>query len=212
MPREPIPEDSVSYQLHPDSYEPVETGGRWFNMPGRHPVTGQVFNEDQAVDFALENGLLGIGYDSVDQAVQAAVTRAELGDENPLVANRRELPFNPGGRALDGFLYPELDTPLMETAIVRSGRDREMQSNFEKGVIQRAIARPPEEVQTILGEHWLDVANDAMKTLIGEAPLYPARAPGSEQSYTFERFDASGRRLLRYSDRPEPQPGEQRIP
>jgi hypothetical protein len=43
--------------------EPTEGRGRWFNVPIAHPITKRAFaTDDEAIDFAVERGYMGIGF------------------------------------------------------------------------------------------------------------------------------------------------------
>jgi hypothetical protein len=178
-----------TFQLDPTSFEPVAEGGRWYNIPRVHPISRQYMDEETATIFALQRGYLGEGFDTVDEAVSAAIGRndrvkAALEKINPEQAlltgqSRTEsiqrFPYNIAGRAPDGFRYDAEDIRMLldgseELANIRA---REQQA----------------------------------EQLFVPAQVYPSRPPGSQRSYEFQsRFGAA--RSTRYSDQPTPNPGE----
>jgi hypothetical protein len=148
-------ERTITVQLDPANYTEVTSGGRWFNVPTINPykavwatrkgarpasqvrrelVTGADLTPEEAIDYALKRGMLGRGFDSVDEAVAAAEIRSESFQEKPgFIAKVERLidpleghafsgyrvPFNPGGRAPDGFQYPKQDKRLVSEATDR---------------------------------------------------------------------------------------------
>jgi hypothetical protein len=112
-------EQTITVNLDPDTYEAggPHGSGRWYNLPSAHPISGEIMEVPKAIAFALERGYLGAGYDTIEIAVGAAQYRADASvDPNPAIPpDVWDVPFNPGGRAVDGFKYSNLDPVLIHT-------------------------------------------------------------------------------------------------
>lgn len=131
-------EVTITVQLDPETYLEVEPGqsGRWFNLPSIHPVSRRKMEQADAINFATVRGYLGLGFKTMDGAVDSAKGRsnrtndAEAENQGPVGRlasvgftgasldttakfNSYSFPYNPGGRAPDGFMYPLQDFLLL---------------------------------------------------------------------------------------------------
>jgi len=125
MPDNDLPRVYYIMDLDIDTYEPVVDGeGNSYIVPSYHPVTGKYLQEPEALSFALMHGYLGRGFESkgrayynADKRLREGLWRAPEGNEALVEAfvgvenhdRWRHMPFNPGGRAVDGFQYPLYD-------------------------------------------------------------------------------------------------------
>lgn len=133
-------EVTITVQLDPKTYLETNSGGRWFNIPSIHPVTRIPMEQREAIAFATERGYLGLGFSNVKEATKAAGARSRRMDDLPPEPAIRgdsfigvsaesisdlagyDWPFNPGGRAPNGFMYPLHDVLLLTDAGVKVPR------------------------------------------------------------------------------------------
>lgn len=98
-----------------------DSDGRAYNIPTVERRSGRLLEPDRAIKRAKQQGLLGFGYSSIDEAVKAAAKRSKdkfkdsLTNENkaPQVTGGRiqryggrqihmNIPYNPGGKKPQG--------------------------------------------------------------------------------------------------------------
>jgi hypothetical protein len=200
-------EETITVHLDPDTYEDIgpHGSGRWYNLPTAHPITGEIMEVPNAIAFALERGYLGAGYDTGEIAVGAAQYRANASSvsDSPIPPDIWDVPFNPGGRAVDGFKYSNLDGVLIHTGRLTSeGKLGEEEHSQELNVDLQMAARDAAMSETFKkGREMFDTLLS-----VGMEEILPKRESGSERSYTFR---SSGG--LRYSDNPATMIGEERV-
>jgi hypothetical protein len=163
--KEPPPmSDYYTMRLDPDTYQPVESGGRFYNMPGLDPVSGKPMKPERALDYALRRGYLGRGFNTENEAAFEADARTEkelwrprstiAGLVRALIPGERDedlwrhMPFNPGGRAIDGFQYPGWDEEYERNNLApldrRRPKDLEEQVEFDHAIANRFGVELPE--------------------------------------------------------------------
>ena len=62
----------------------IEVDGKHYNIPT--VVGGKTLSSKQAADFAFKNKKLGKGFNSLDEAVKAAISRSRSFDKHPTMS------------------------------------------------------------------------------------------------------------------------------
>jgi hypothetical protein len=120
-------------QLDEFTYEEVKSGGRFYVVPKVHSIKRTILEPEEAIEFAIERGYLGVGFSTELDAATFGQWRKEgihnTGRRFPdwvtkaLMPHDYEtyyggdsmggsIPFNPAGRGRAGFKNPFLDDLL----------------------------------------------------------------------------------------------------